>query len=463
MYQNGTNVLTGTYELSSSSTLQKRLANNALQNYTTNDDVATLLNSWNNTFPITTFSDGTNAVPSANTSVGDRIRFKAGAISIYPSAIGLNTNTMWYSVNGTDSHLFYVGGNEMLKITKSSTSTVPLIGINQTTPAYTLDITGDINFTGNLYKGSTIFTTPVSVPLDLNSSTQAIPRLKLTGIDFYLGTTSTDGIAMLLGVNGVNNRQLWIGDTANLAVNTTNPVVRILVQASSGNIDCVATNGATALPLTIGNSGNTLSLNGSGIYFNCATLFANTTWHLSADGKFRFYFDTNSRTYYGGTGYTFRNSGNLDIFALEDNGKCYFYNNIWHSSSDGRDRLYFSSTGETYINSTNTLIFCISGTTRAYIDSGGTFNMATGCAISTPYLYVNSYRAVGSATTASAGTQTGGNVSTYPKGYLFWGGGNNSTVVAYSAPAGTVCGIIVNLLVSLEDSAIKEMLELNKT
>ncbi len=83
----------------------------------------------------------------------------------------------------------------------------------------------------------------------------------LSGTEFYTGGgnfTSTDGVALLLGVNRTGNRQTWVADSANLAVNTTNPVFRI----SNNSIDCVATNGTTRLPRSFG--GGALTFNSIG-------------------------------------------------------------------------------------------------------------------------------------------------------------------------------------------------------
>jgi hypothetical protein len=81
----------------------------------------------------------------------------------------------------------------------------------------------------------------------------------LSGNEFYTGTfTLSDEIAFLLGVNRSGNRQLRIADSANLAVKTTNPVLRIMNNA----IDCVATDGTTRLPLSFG--GGALNFNSNG-------------------------------------------------------------------------------------------------------------------------------------------------------------------------------------------------------
>ena len=157
------------------------------------------------------------------------------------------------------------------------------VGIGSTTPAYKLDVVGDINissgssfrvngvaFSGSQWitNGTMVYynsgnvgigvTNPAGL-LELSSSTQALSRIILSGQEFYqAANTSTSGIACLLGVNRTNNRQLWIGDSANLTQNTTNSVFRINIgdNASSGAmIDSIATNGTTALPLRLGTSG----------------------------------------------------------------------------------------------------------------------------------------------------------------------------------------------------------------
>ncbi len=67
-----------------------------------------------------------------------------------------------------------------------------------------------------------------------------------------------NGIASLLGINRTDNRKLWVADSAKLAINATNPVLRI----SNNSIDCEATDGTTRLPLSFG--GGALTFNGNG-------------------------------------------------------------------------------------------------------------------------------------------------------------------------------------------------------
>ena len=103
-----------------------------------------------------------------------------------------------------------------------------------------------------------IGTTTPNAPLHIYSTTQAQSRLILSGQEFYQsvaqgGGMSSDGIAFLLGVNRTGNRQLWIGDTANLGIGTTNSVIRIM-PTGTPTIDYVATDGQTRLNMNIGNA-----------------------------------------------------------------------------------------------------------------------------------------------------------------------------------------------------------------
>ena len=108
-----------------------------------------------------------------------------------------------------------------------------------------------------------IGTSPPNSKLTVYGTTQLQSKISLTGIEYYTGTnTNNDGIALLLGVNRTNNRQLWIGDTANLTQNTTNGIIRLIISPSSCGIDAVATDGLTRLPLILGGGALTFNSNG---------------------------------------------------------------------------------------------------------------------------------------------------------------------------------------------------------
>jgi hypothetical protein len=110
-----------------------------------------------------------------------------------------------------------------------------------------------------------IGTTTTISSLELYSTIRAQPRLILSGQEYYsTGAISSGGIAFVCGVNRSNNRQLWIADTGRLTQTSTNPVIRLIISSESV-IDACATNGTTALPLNLGNIGNTLTLRASTI------------------------------------------------------------------------------------------------------------------------------------------------------------------------------------------------------
>jgi len=138
----------------------------------------------------------------------------------------------------------------------------------------------------------TLSTGSVSAPtgtslLNLNSATQVSSRITLSGQEFYqAANTSTDGIAILAGVNRTANRQLWIADSAGLTQNSTNKTLRI--QPNGGQIDAMATDGSTQLPIQFGQSGAVTTVSGSTINLtpgsvNVASLTANRA--LSTDGS----------------------------------------------------------------------------------------------------------------------------------------------------------------------------------
>lgn len=87
----------------------------------------------------------------------------------------------------------------------------------------------------------------------ITSSIQLIERIRLAGQEFYqAANTSTDGIAFVLAVNRTANRQLWIADSAALAVNSTNTVIRFgIFTTNAPDISAIATDTATFKNLSI--------------------------------------------------------------------------------------------------------------------------------------------------------------------------------------------------------------------
>ena len=80
----------------------------------------------------------------------------------------------------------------------------------------------------------------------INGTTQLEPKILLSGQEYLTAaTTSTDGVALVLGANRVNSRVLFIADSAKLTQNTTNSVVSI---NPTGRFDCTSTDGSLRLP-----------------------------------------------------------------------------------------------------------------------------------------------------------------------------------------------------------------------
>ncbi len=114
---------------------------------------------------------------------------------------------------------------------------------------------------GNVGMGTTL---PLGL-LHLHKSTQLTSNLILGGQEYYENTTpgANTGIALTIGVNRAGNKQLWIMDQDNVAVqNSTNAVIRLMPFASAGKIDAIATNGITPLPLVLGSNGSIVNISG---------------------------------------------------------------------------------------------------------------------------------------------------------------------------------------------------------
>jgi cytoskeletal protein CcmA (bactofilin family) len=181
-----------------------------------------------------------------------------------------------------------------------------------------------INQDGNVGIG----TTAPTGKLHVFDSLQFSPRIILSGQEFFApSNTSTDGIALLIGVNRTNNRQLWISDSANLGQSTSNIVIRFLPNniAGIGTIDAVATDGATVKNLCFNpNGGNigigtqtpsyTLDINGNinytGTLYQNGTPFTGSQWTTSGSN---IYYNSGSV----GIGLTTFSSSLLPVFEVK--------------------------------------------------------------------------------------------------------------------------------------------------
>jgi len=276
------------------------------------------------------------------------------------------------------------------------------VGIGKTDPVYRLEVVGDINITGSYRVNGTAFTgsggssqwisngtmvyynggnvgigvTNPSGLLELSSSTQALSRIILSGQEFYAAAnTSTSGIAFLLGVNRTNNRQLWIGDSANLTQNALNSTFRINTGDNAGSgasIDSIATNGTTPLPLKLGTAGAITILANKNVGIGTAnpnsplSIFtASTSSSPDTNGIYLYNPDNAANkcaiiaARIGGS------AANMALYSLDVAGsygwsmkvngndttnKCLRFNNSWNGG--GTDRLVITDSGNLGINVT---------------------------------------------------------------------------------------------------------------
>jgi hypothetical protein len=90
--------------------------------------------------------------------------------------------------------------------------------------------------------------------IDLASTAQLSERIRLSGQEYFQPSyADTHGVSFLLGVNRTGNRQLWIGDSAATAPNTTNQVLRFVFGSSFNSpiIDAISTDGTTLKNLSL--------------------------------------------------------------------------------------------------------------------------------------------------------------------------------------------------------------------
>lgn len=162
---------------------------------------------------------------------------------------------MLFGTNGTEAMRILAGGS---------------VAIGTTSPAAgkKLHVVGDSQF---------------DAPLTLHSSTQLTPRVILTGQEYFqAGQTSTDGLALVLGVNRANNRQLWIMDSTQLATpNATNSGIRFVLSSGLALVSAVATNGNVEKPLIL----NAMTFANGGAGVAIGTTVPSAGAKLTVDGN----------------------------------------------------------------------------------------------------------------------------------------------------------------------------------
>jgi len=147
------------------------------------------------------------------------------------------------------------------------------------------------------------------------------------GIQGAQGTTGTQGIQGIQGITGTQGTQGIQGLTgaqgATGSQGTTGAQGATGTQGATGSQGTTGSTGSTGTQGTTGTTGSTGPTGAQGT--TGATWAVNDSWRTTPDGRNRFYFASNSRTYFGSAnGYEFRNSGDGNIGEIDNSGNLRF-------------------------------------------------------------------------------------------------------------------------------------------
>ena len=220
------------------------------------------------------------------------------------------------------------------------------VGIGTTNPSYKLHIEGD-----TFIKGKTV----------VNDSTDGGTS---RGIMLWSGADTNWGIYM--GQSGAGKS--FSGGTACSGYGFTQHAIRLRTNVFSQGI-IFENNAETCLFSVRGSDGYTyvagdLNIGGK-------ALLKNDVWHTSIDGKLRFYYQNNGRTYFGsGDGYVFRSANDaVDLLTLTNIGDLnitgsYRVNNV--PLSTYFNKIYGPLSGTRVVNGPPTYIYDYSITSINY-------------------------------------------------------------------------------------------------
>lgn len=114
---------------------------------------------------------------------------------------------------------------------------------------------------GVIIGGATAATSSLLTP---TSATQVSSRITLAGQEYVsAATTSTDGIALLCGLNRANLRGISFADSAKLTQNASNAMLRLNIRTDIGpmtQLDSITTDSSIGLPLSINPKGGNIAL-----------------------------------------------------------------------------------------------------------------------------------------------------------------------------------------------------------
>jgi len=129
-----------------------------------------------------------------------------------------------------------------------------------------------IDKSGNVGIGTA---TPTSVLTVHNGGAYQSHHLIIRGQEFYASGNSSTGIAINAGVNRSGNKQLWFMDP-DLAINTTNAALRVLLGSTGTGISGISTDGTTTVPLSLFGSSITMNTLGTGTVYSSGGTLTNT-------------------------------------------------------------------------------------------------------------------------------------------------------------------------------------------
>ena len=130
-------------------------------------------------------------------------------------------------------------------------------------------------------------TTAPNAVVHVASTSQSAPRLLLGGAEYYQGAGSAGtGVAMVLGVNRPDNKQLWLVDSEQLGAPTPPSALRVLLGGSVVTLDAIDT-AAAPRTLRVGNTAGVL-LSPDGGTVAVGTHAPNTGVRLHVNGNARF-------------------------------------------------------------------------------------------------------------------------------------------------------------------------------
>jgi len=184
---------------------------------------------------------------------GEIVRLTTSTGTLYA---GADADPPWFGTSSDDHLRLMTNGTEKVRIESGGN-----VGIGITSPGFSLDVDGDINFTGNLYEGGSLF---VNTPWTIETSPDA---LNYTAGNVGIGTTTA---AYTLDVDGDINFTGDLYENGSLFVNTpwtieTSPDA---LNYTAGNVGIGDVNPSATLEVT-GNThissnlsvGGTLTLN----------------------------------------------------------------------------------------------------------------------------------------------------------------------------------------------------------